>query len=91
VEETADESTAEEPRPEGGEVTQQLRRLWQELRPSQRDWVFLSIGAAGIVLIVLFFSLLTGIKFVNVVCLLAGGALSFFVERLLRLREEQAE
>jgi serine/threonine protein kinase len=85
------ESTAEAQRAEGGEVTQQLRRLWEELRPGQRDWVFLSIGAAGVILIVLFFAVLTGIKFVNVVCLLAGGALSFFVERLLRLREEQAE
>jgi serine/threonine-protein kinase len=87
----AAEDTAEEQRPEGGEVTQQLGRLWEELRPGQRDWVFLSIGVAGVLLVVLFVSVLTGIRFVNVVCLLTGGALSFFVERLLRLREEQAE
>ena len=39
----------------------------------------------------LFLTLLTGFHFVNLVCLLTGGALSFFVERLLRLREEHAE
>lgn len=82
---------AEEQRAAGGALTPQLQSLWMELRPGQRDWVFFSIGAAGVILLVLLLNLLTGIRFVNLVCLLAGGALSFFVERLLRLREEQAE
>ncbi len=85
------ESGAEEQRGGGGEFSQQLKTVWEELRPSQRDWVFFSIGVAAVVLATLFVNLLTGIHFVNLVCLLAGGALSFFVERLLRLREEQAE
>ncbi len=51
----------------------------------------MSIGAAAVIVLALFFKLLTGIQFINVVCLLTGGALSFFVERLLRLREEQPE
>jgi hypothetical protein len=67
------------------------KAAWQELRPGQRDWTFLSIGAGAIIALVLGVKLLTGIQFINVVCLLAGGALSFFVERLLRLREEQPE
>jgi hypothetical protein len=83
--------TAEEPPAGGGALAQQFKTLWGELRPSQRDWVFLSIGAAAVVLIVLFLTLLTGIHFVNVICLLTGGALSFFVERMLRLREGQAD
>jgi len=62
--------------------------LWQELRPQPRDWLFLSVGAAAVILGVLFLALLTGFRFINLVCLLAGGALSFFVERLPRLREE---
>lgn len=85
------ESAAEGPPVGGGDVSQQLKTLWGELRPSQRDWVFLSIGAAAVVLIVLLLTLLTGIRFVNIVCLLTGGALSFFVERMLRLREGQAD
>jgi hypothetical protein len=85
------ESAAEEQPAAGGALAQQFKTLWAELRPSQRDWVFLSIGAAAVVLIVLFLTLITGIRFVNVICLLTGGALSFFVERMLRLREGQAE
>lgn len=85
------ESAEGEPRTAGGEVSQQLKTLWEELRPGVRDWVFFSIGVAAVILTVLFLNVLTGIHFVNLVCLLAGGALSFFVERLLRLREEQAE
>ncbi len=91
-EETASsESAAEEQPIAEGAVAQQFKRLWDELRPSQRDWVFLSIGGGGVVLLILLLTLLTGIHFVNVVCLLTGGALSFFVERMLRLREGQAE
>jgi hypothetical protein len=96
AEETADEAAgpeaaAEGPPAENEQLAQQWKTLWGELRPSQRDWVFLSIGAAAVILIVLFLTVLTGIRFVNIVCLLTGGALSFFVERLLRLREEQPE
>ncbi len=66
----------------------QLKALWEELRPTQRDLVFLALGATAVIVLVLFLNLLTGIHFVNLVCLLTGGALSFFVERLLHLREE---
>lgn len=74
----------------GEDWSSHLRKLWQELQPRPRDWVFLSIGVAAVILLVLFVSLVTGIRFVNVVCLLVGGALSFFVERLLRWREEES-
>jgi serine/threonine protein kinase len=84
-------STAEEQPAAGGALAQQFKTLWNELRPSQRDWVFLSVGAGAVVLLVLLLTLLTGIHFVNVVCLLTGGALSFFVERMLHLREGQAD
>jgi hypothetical protein len=84
---SAEPAAGEQPAEEG-EGSQQLKALWKELRPGQRDWVFLGVGAAAVILVVLFLRLLTGIGIVNVVCLLTGGALSFFVERLLRLREE---
>jgi hypothetical protein len=86
-----DEAATTGPRAGEGQLNRQLKATWQELRPGQRDWTFLSIGAGAIIALVLFVKLLTGIQFVNVVCLLTGGALSFFVERLLRLREEQPE
>jgi serine/threonine protein kinase len=85
------ESEVGEQRSKEGELTKQLQTLWTELKPSVRDWVFFSIGVAAVILTVLFLNLVTGIHFVNLVCLLAGGALSFFVERLLRWREVQAE
>ena len=77
-----------EPPAEETRLAQQFKAMWQELRPGQRDLVFLGIGAIGIIVLVLFLRLLTGIQFINLVCLLAGGVLSFFVERLLRLRTE---
>lgn len=86
----AEEAGAEESRVEKKDGTTPWQALWEELRPRQRDWLFLSVGAAAVVFLVLLLTLLTGIRFVNVVCLLTGGALSFFVERLLRLREEGA-
>jgi serine/threonine-protein kinase len=86
----AEEETANPPAGEGA-LAKQLKTLGRELRPKQRDLVFLGAGAAAVVVLVLFLTLLTGIHFVNLVCLLAGGALSFLVERLLRLREGQPE
>ncbi|HEY7157604.1 MAG TPA: hypothetical protein VH575_26850 [Gemmataceae bacterium] len=86
----AEEETASPPAGEGA-LAQQVKALGRELRPKQRDLVFLGAGAAAVVVLVLFLTLLTGIHFVNLVCLLAGGALSFLVERLLRLREGQPE
>ncbi|MHB1426441.1 MAG: serine/threonine protein kinase [Gemmataceae bacterium] len=83
------EQPEEQTREAGGPLSQQLQKLWEELRPAQRDWVFFSIGAAAVVLLVLLVNVLfANIGFVNGICLLAGGALSFFVERLLRWREE---
>jgi hypothetical protein len=40
-----------------------------------------------VVVLVLLVALLTGISFVNLVCLATGGAAAFFVERLIRWRE----
>jgi hypothetical protein len=73
----------------GKQWPQSLKGLWDELRPSDRDMVFFSIGVAAVILVVLFLKLVTGIGFVNIICLLAGGAVSFFIERLLRMREEE--
>ncbi len=72
-------------------VKGKLLDLWQEVRPRQRDLVFLGSGAVGVIVLLLLLHLLTGFYFINLVCLLTGGALSFFVERLLRWREEQVE
>jgi len=87
-EEPASSEAKEEPA-EG--VKGKLLDLWQDVRPKQRDLVFLGSGAAGVIVLVLLLRLLTGISFINLVCLLTGGALSFFVERLLRWREERVE
>ena len=88
AEETAAEEDSESPLPSdepSAGAPQNVKDLWEELRPGQRDWVFFGIGAGIVILGVLFVTLLTGIRFVNVVCLLTGGVLSFLVERLLAL------
>ena len=93
--EEAPEEEEPTPAPAAVEPTEgvqgKLLDLWQEVRPQKRDLVFLGSGAAGIIVLVLLLRLLTGIQFINLVCLLTGGALSFFVERLMRWREERAE
>ncbi len=68
-----------------------LSELWQEIRPSQRELFYLGAGAGAAILVLLLISLMVDISFVNVVCLLTGGALSFLVEQWLRVREEQLE
>jgi hypothetical protein len=69
--------------------TGKLAELWQELRPGTRDLFFLGAGAAAIILLTLLARLLFGFTFVNVVCLVTGAALSYLVERWLRLRETE--
>ena len=69
--------------------TGKLAELWQELRPGARDLFFLGAGAAAIILLTLLARLLFGFTFVNVVCLVTGAALSYLVERWLRLRETE--
>ncbi len=86
----------EEPAAEGKRETEtgvkgKLLDLWEDIRPKNRDLVFLGSGAVGVFVLLLLLHLISGFTFVNLVCLLTGGALSFFVERLLRWREEQLE
>jgi serine/threonine protein kinase len=89
----ADRAEEDEAGPAGaeGDVRAKAVDLWREVRPRQRDLIFLGSGALLLVLAVLLVKLLTGWQFVNVVCLLAGGALAFFVERLIRWREGEGE
>jgi hypothetical protein len=68
-----------------------LAALWEEFRPQPREWFFLAAGAAGVIILVLLIMLMTGIRFINVVCLLTGAALSFFAERLLIQRQRETE
>jgi hypothetical protein len=76
-----------------GKATAQgrLAELWAEFAPSQREWFFLAGGAAGIILLVLLAHLITGIHFINVVCLLTGAAVSFLAERMWIRRQAEAE
>jgi hypothetical protein len=92
-----DEEEAEEaaPRKKGAAaaaegVVGKLRELWEEVKPQPREWAFLGGGAVAVVVLVLLVALLTGISFINVVCLATGGAAAFFVERLIRWREGHA-
>ncbi|MBM4071832.1 MAG: hypothetical protein FJ271_23335 [Planctomycetes bacterium] len=79
------------PEPAASAARSRLSELWAELRPSPRELFFLGGGAVAAVLLILLVNLVVGISFVNVVCLLTGGALSFVVEQWLRVREESLE
>lgn len=79
------------PEPVAAASKSKITELWEELRPSSRELFFLGGGAVAAVLLILLVNLVFGISFVNVVCLLTGGALSFVVEQWLRVREEPLE
>jgi serine/threonine-protein kinase len=84
------EPSAEEPEETGGPAAVgSVAALWQDLRPGSRDLVFLGIGSVSVIALVLLVMLLTGWEFLNVVCLLTGGALTYAVEKLLRWREQR--
>lgn len=79
------------PEPVPASAGSKAAELWNELRPSSRELFFLGGGAVAAVLFILLINLIFGISFVNVVCLLVGGVLSFLVEQWLRVREEPLE
>ncbi|MFM7151255.1 MAG: hypothetical protein ACKO23_15565, partial [Gemmataceae bacterium] len=94
VEEEDEEAAAEKPtrvRPAKTEAEPSNRflELWEEFKPQQRELFFLAGGAAGIILIILLVRILTGIHFINIVCILTGFALSYLVDRFIRQRQEQ--
>lgn len=66
-----------------------LAELWAEIKPSERDLVFLSGGALALIVVVLFLKLITGLQFANLVFLLTGGALAYGAERFIRWRESE--
>jgi serine/threonine-protein kinase len=80
------EDTAAQPAPQS-----RLAALWEEFRPQPRELFFLAGGAVGVIVLVLLIMLVTGIHFINIVCLLAGAALSFFAERLFIHRQRESE
>lgn len=73
---------------ESAAPTNRLMELWSEFGPKQRDWLFLAAGAAGIIVLELFAHLITGIRVVNIVCLLTGAALSYLAERMIAHRRQ---
>jgi serine/threonine protein kinase len=82
---------AEDDRTEEYQPANKLEELWNEVKPQARDYFFLGLGAFAFVFLVFLFKLLTGIEFVNIVCLLAGFALTYFVDRLVRWRERPSD
>lgn len=73
----------------GVETQTRMREIWAEFRPHPRDLVYIATGAVGIVFLLLLVHLVTSIDFVNLLCLVTGATISFFVERFVRWREHQ--
>jgi serine/threonine-protein kinase len=65
--------------------------LWDEIKPGQRDLLFLAGGALGMLLLIFLISLLTGIRLPYVAGLLLGMAVSYCVDLFLRWRRRQRE
>lgn len=64
--------------------------LWDAIRPEPRELVFLGGGALGVLLLILIFELITGLRFIYLAGLATGAAASYFVEMLLRWRRKDA-
>jgi serine/threonine protein kinase len=95
-EETVEAAVVPTSRPQPTEESEEesstrLNELWREIRPRERDLVFLGIGAVALIVVVLLVQLIVGWKFINTICLIAGGVIAFFVDRFLRWREQQQE
>jgi serine/threonine-protein kinase len=91
---TAQEETAKTPEGEGetgadNPLVRKLKEMWDEIKPTTREYLFLASGALGVVLAVLMLKLLTGIGFVNIICLLTGAAVTYFLDVFLRWRERK--
>jgi serine/threonine-protein kinase len=66
-----------------------IREVWEELRPEPREWLYVGIGAALMIMLILLLEFITGIRFVHLVLLATGAALTFLVERLVRWWESR--
>ena len=73
-----------------GDPMARMREIWAEFRPHPRDLVYIAMGAVGMVVLLLFIHLVTGFDFMNWLCLFTGATISFFVERFVHWREQQA-
>lgn len=85
----AEDDSEEELEAEG--VQGKAVALWDEIKPTNREWIFLGLGALAVIVIAIFVRLFVGLKFDNVVFLLTGGALAFFAERYIRWQERRTE
>lgn len=88
-EEAEEKPTRVRPAKTEAEPSNRFLELWEEFKPQQRELFFMAGGAAGIILIILLVRILTGIHFINIVCILTGFALSYLVDRFIRQRQEQ--
>src|SRR5262249_7581068 len=62
--------------------------VWDELKPEVRDLLFLAGGALGMLLLIFLGEILTGIRLTYIAGLLTGAAVSYFVERFIRWRQQ---
>jgi serine/threonine protein kinase len=65
--------------------------IWQEIKPDNRDWLFLAGGAVATFLIILLVEILTGIRLMYVAGLVTGAAVSYFVDIFVRWRKQKTE
>ncbi len=68
-----------------------LAALWAQKRPDDRDLVFLALGAVLLVALLIALRLVTGWQTINLVCLLAGPALTLLVEQVARWRTRKQQ
>jgi serine/threonine-protein kinase len=66
-----------------------LAELWEEYQPQERDLVFFALGPCAFILLVAILKMFTGWSVENIIWLVAGICLSYFVERLLKWRERR--
>jgi hypothetical protein len=97
-----DEASDEEPTPpprtrrrpvaaHGAGADGKFAALWEELRPTNRELVFLAGGALALLVLIFLLSLLTGLRITFFAGLLTGAAASYFVDRYLHWRNLQKE
>lgn len=98
-EEEVDEGSDEEPvparrrsaAPVGADVNERIIGLWEDLRPTNRELVFVAGGALVVLLLIAVLSFLTGMRITFFAGLVMGAAASYFVDRYLHWRQSRNE
>jgi serine/threonine protein kinase len=77
-------------KPEQG-FMDKVAALWDEYQPNERDLLFFTLGPFAFIVLVMALKFITGWTLTNILCLMAGASISYFIERFMKWRERRRD